>query len=124
MRPLISLLLIGCLASLPAASANYQIFTLRAGRNTQIFYEVNTSGTVFLKIESRDGAPACANFWWITIPWGKNKDLGHQCGQARFEIPGFPHFGSRLRVGGADEGTRVLLTTEESVANSILTIPQ
>jgi hypothetical protein len=51
------------------AAGELQIVDAPAGQQVDVLTQINTSGTVFIKIVAQNGE-ACANFWWIKWPFG------------------------------------------------------
>ena len=51
-----------------------------------MFTEINTGGTVFIKIVAQKG-DACADFWWIKWPFGAVQQLGRHCNVFRSGHP-------------------------------------
>jgi hypothetical protein len=103
-----------------AQAADYQLISVEPGQNVDLYFEINLSGEVFLRIGSRGGS-GCADFWWINWPFGNLQSLGSHCGAARFKIPGLTSFAiaSKLRAGGVTEPTKIVAAASEQVANSV-----
>ena len=87
-----------------AHAADPQIENVSKGESKDLYFQINVSGTVYVKIAAKPGESACANFWWIKWPLGNIKALGRHCNFARFEIPGITDLAlsSKLRVGGGE----------------------
>ncbi|WP_156439830.1 hypothetical protein [Bradyrhizobium valentinum] len=103
-----------------ARAVDFQVVEVQPGQNVDVFFQINLSGKVYTRIETRNG-PGCANFWWILWPFGNIRELGKQCGFADFEIPGLFDFSvsSKLRAGGVSELTKVGFAADAQVARSI-----
>jgi hypothetical protein len=43
-------------------AADYQIVDIRPGETVDTYFEINLSGSVFIRIETKSG-PSCAEFW-------------------------------------------------------------
>jgi hypothetical protein len=101
-------------------ASEYQVITVTPGNDADVYFQINLSGTVYLKIETPRG-PGCADFWWIIWPLGTVKQLGTRCGSDRLPIPSWSDFAiaSKLRVGGVSEPTKIIAASSETVANSI-----
>src|SRR6266446_7395894 len=115
----------GALASLPfvlrASAADYQIIDVPVGQAVDAYFEIDVSGKVYLRIETSSG-PGCADFWWITWPLGRVRELGHHCASAEFEIPGILSdlsISSKLRTGGVDKPTKVVVSDRIEVARNV-----
>jgi hypothetical protein len=106
-----------------AYAADFQIVEVQPGQNVDVFFQINLSGRVFVKIETLHGT-GCADFWWILWPLGSLRQVGRQCGAADFEIPGLFDFSlsSKLRAGGVSETTKIAIAANAQVAHSV-TIP-
>lgn len=100
-----------------SSAADYYIMDLNSQQAVDVYFQVNVSGKVYLKIENPAGK-ACAKLWWIKWPLGDVKQLGEQCGMVTLDIPGLPNIAAKLRASG-DTGTKILVTAEEKVANSV-----
>lgn len=103
-----------------AIAADYQIIDVRPGETVDTYFQINLSGKVYVRIETKRG-PSCAEFWWIIWPFGTIKSLGRQCNGENFEIPGLSDFAfsSKLRAGGVAESTKLIVSASEAVARSI-----
>jgi hypothetical protein len=110
-----------CLAISPGAvwAANYQVIEIYPGQDVDIYFEINLSGTVALRIETMSG-PGCAELWWIRWPLGNIASLGKRCGSFRLPIPGVTEFtlSAKLRAAGVDRRTKIIAAANERVANS------
>jgi hypothetical protein len=107
--------------SRPAGAADSQTISVQPGKNTDAYLEVNVSGTLYVSIRSIAGF-SCANFWWIKWPLGNIQDVGKQCGNTSFKIPGIfdgAAFAAKLRVGGAQQPLKVVVAANEQVAQTV-----
>ena len=106
-----------------AQAADPQIIELKPNESADAYFSVNISGKVFVRIASKPGEEACAEFWWIKWPLGEVAQLGRHCNGASFEIPGLfgwpPTISSKLRVGGAKNPVKLAVSATEQVANSV-----
>ena len=102
-------------------AAEHQIILVNPGQNTDVYFEINLKGSVFLSIYSPDGGDQCAEFWWITWPFGSVKSIGRLCDSARLEIPGLSAFAvsAKLRVGGAKVPLKVVAAATEEVSQAV-----
>ncbi len=103
-----------------AKADEYQIIDLQPGVTRDVYFEINLSGQVTLRILTRSGA-GCAELWWITWPLGNIKSLGRRCGSVRLAIPSRLDFSvaSKLRAIGVDVPTKIVAASNERVANSV-----
>jgi hypothetical protein len=74
-----------------AKAADDQLVNILPGENVDVFFEINLSGHVVARIQTRTG-PGCAEFWWVVWPFGYVRQVGRHCGQAEFQIPGLFDF--------------------------------
>jgi hypothetical protein len=100
--------------------ANTQTISVEPGKNTDVYFEINLAGKVFLVIYAPAGGEACADFWWIKWPLGNTQSLGRHCGSASFDIPGVFDLAisAKLRVGGARQPLKLVAAANEQVAHS------
>lgn len=99
-----------------------EIHTIQKGQSSDLYFQINLKGRVFINIASRAGESNCANLWWIKWPLGNIEDLGRHCGLASFEIPTLFRnlaFSSKLRVGATENEIKIAVAASESVANSV-----
>ncbi|MFF0948269.1 hypothetical protein ACFYE9_11510 [Rhizobium leguminosarum] len=103
----------------PAAADEYQTIWIDKGQSVDIYWQVNLAGKVYLSADVA-GQPACLDYWWIIYPFTQIKKLGRHCGRASFLLPGLSDWGigGKLRAGNAEGKTRILGTSQETVANS------
>lgn len=103
------------------ATPEFQIISISSGQTVDAYLEINASGTVFVSIRNSSQDQACADFWWITWPFGSVKNLGRQCGSADFEIPGISALAlsAKLRVGGVIRSTKIVVADNATVARSV-----
>lgn len=120
----VMLTLAGTLTSPAAADDRYHILYLPAGEQSDVYFQVNVAGQIYIRLAAADGKQACVNFWWIKWPLGTVEQLGRHCDQAHFDVPGLgsASASSKLRAGGVDRDMKALVTADERVANKI-TIP-
>lgn len=104
-----------------AAPPEQQVSELKPGESIDVYFEINLSGKVFVYIVAESGGEACADFWWITWPFGRNEDMGRFCQEATFDIPGWTSvaISSKLRAGGAKNRLKIAVRANEEVANKI-----
>lgn len=107
---------------LRATAEDYQIIDVPSDLASDVFYQFNTKGTVYLKIIAEEGKEPCAEFWWIKWGFGTIEELGRKCGAFSVAIPTLTDgvISSKLRTSGAPYRLKILVTTEESVANSVI----
>jgi hypothetical protein len=110
----------GTLIASDGLAADYQVINIQPGQTVDIYFEVNLSGNVSLRIATKSG-PGCAELWWIKWPLGNIKSLGKKCGATRLSIPGITDFAvaGKLRAGGVNVHTKIIAASSEQVANSI-----
>jgi hypothetical protein len=101
----------------PSYSADYYVINLQSQQGVDVYFQINASGKVYLRIENREGT-ACAKLWWIKWPLGNVEQLGEHCGLVQLDIPSLPNISSKLRASG-DTSTKILVTADERVANTI-----
>jgi hypothetical protein len=103
-----------------AAAAEFQVIDLQPGQTVDVYFEINLSGQVALRIATKFG-PGCAEFWWIKWPLGNIKSLGKICGTARLTIPGWRDvaLAGKLRATGVTAPTKIVAASSERVANSV-----
>jgi hypothetical protein len=108
------------LTSQPAQAADYQVIDVQPGQTVDVYFEINLSGSVSLRIVTKNG-PGCAELWWIKWPLGDIKSLGKKCGNARFALPGITDFAvaGKLRATGVSVPTKIIAASNERVANSV-----
>jgi hypothetical protein len=90
------------------------------GESIDVYWEANLSGKIYVAADVA-GSPACLDFWWILWPSTRIKNLGHQCGRMRFDLPSLTGdwaIGGKLRAGGAKARTRIQATSIETVAHN------
>lgn len=104
-----------------AGAADTQLISVTPGKNTDVYFEINVSGKVYLAINAPAAGEPCANFWWIQWPFGNIKDLGRHCGIVAFDIPGFFDlaFSAKLRVGGAKQPLKIVAAANQQVAQTL-----
>ena len=103
-----------------AGAPTTQIISVETGKNTDVYFEINISGSVSLAIHAPPGGEACADFWWIKWPFGNIEDLGRHCGSINFDIPGWSHLAlsAKLRVGSAKQPLKIVAAATEQTALS------
>jgi hypothetical protein len=103
-----------------ALSGPPQIAQLPPGTATDIYFEINSSGKLWLRIGNASG-PACATLWWIKWPFGNVSQIGKICGSTQLDVPGVFGFSisAKLRAVPESPGTSIALTCDESVAHSL-----
>jgi hypothetical protein len=101
-------------------AADYQLIEVNPGQSVDVYFEINLSGTVALRIETAAG-PGCAEFWWIKWPFGNISSLGKLCGITRVGIPGLSELAisGKLRASGVTKPTKIIAASNERVANSV-----
>lgn len=101
-------------------AAPVQIIDLKPGQTVDIYFEINLSGNVVIRIATQTGV-GCADLWWIKWPLGNVSSLGRHCGTARIPIPGFSSFAiaAKLRATGVTVNTKIIAASTETVANSV-----
>lgn len=114
-------LLFGVSSVIPVQAESPLIFTLHPNETANTYFEVNLTGTVYLKIAAPPGQEPCADFWWIKWPLGNVEQLGRLCDTAQLEVPGLSRFAfaARLRAGGAKSVVKVGIAAQEAVAHSL-----
>jgi hypothetical protein len=121
LAPLCGLLIcFGILNLRSAAAADYQVIDILPGQTVDVYFEINLSGTVTLRIATKAG-PGCAELWWIRWPLGDIKSLGKRCGSVRLALPGFSDFAiaGKLRATGVNVPTKIVAAANERVANTV-----
>jgi hypothetical protein len=105
---------------LPVQAAEYQVIDLQPGQTVDVYFDINLSGSVSLRIVTKSGL-GCAELWWIKWPLGDIKSLGRKCGSARIALPGITDFAiaGKLRAGGASVPMKIIAASNERVANSV-----
>jgi hypothetical protein len=103
-----------------ARAADFQIIDLRPGETVDVYFEINVSGSVVLRIATQNG-PGCAEFWWIKWPLGNISSLGRRCASTRIAIPGLSDLAvaGKLRATGVSVPTKIVAAATEQVANSV-----
>lgn len=127
MKPsiIVGILLFSCLMTImevsEAASTDQQVTELRPGESVDAYFEINLSGQLFIYIVAEPGGEACADFWWIKWPLGRNEDVGRFCNEVTFKIPGWSSLAisSKLRAGGARNRIKIVVRANEEVANKL-----
>lgn len=116
----IAALMIIFLPMSPVRSEDYRTVWVEVGESTDIYWELNLKGKLYLYAEA-DGKAACLDYWWIVWPLSQIKKLGTHCGKAEFEIPGLRQLalGGKLRAGNATVRTKVIGTSSELVARTL-----
>lgn len=61
-----------------AQAGDVHIIDILPDQQADVFFQINTAGTVYLKIVAEKGEP-CAEFWWIKWPLGTVEQLGRNC---------------------------------------------
>jgi hypothetical protein len=104
-----------------ARAAEYQVISVASGKNSDVYFEINLSGKVYLSIRSPPGTQPCGDFWWIKWPFGNIESLGHFCNSASFEIPGITSLAisAKLRVGGVSQPLKIVAGSTEQIAHSV-----
>lgn len=117
---LFAVVYLGVIAGVAEAHPAVQIIEVPEGRTVDAYFEINLSGNVFLSIRDKTG-PACADLWWITWPLGRIQEVGHKCGNVRLEIPGWLDLAisSKLRAGGTSGLTKIIVSENSEIANTI-----
>lgn len=121
-RAMVRRALVGLLmyASPVVLAADTQLIQVQPGQNTDVYFEINVSGKVYLAIHAPSGGEACASFWWIKWPFGATESLGWQCNSASFDVPGITSLAlsAKLRVGGAKQPLKIVVAANQQVAHS------
>jgi hypothetical protein len=101
-------------------AADYQLIAVNPGQSVDVYFEINLSGTLTLRVETITG-PGCAEFWWITWPFGNIHSLGRLCGTTRISVPGLSQLAisGKLRASGVTKPTKIIAAANERVANSV-----
>jgi hypothetical protein len=118
---LLAIFILSCTYNLRAAhSADFQIIDIDPGQTVDVYFEINLSGSVVLRIATQSGQ-GCAEFWWIKWPLGNISSLGKRCGSTRIAIPGLSDFAvaGKLRATGVNVPTKIVAAATEQVANSV-----
>jgi hypothetical protein len=91
-----------------------QIIDVLAGQQADIFFQINTTGRLYIKIVAAQGE-SCANLWWIKWPLGDVEQLGRKCGNTTIDIPTGTHgaIAAKLRAGGISQHTKIVLFSDE-----------
>ena len=105
-----------------ARAADVQFVDVLPGQSVDVFIQINLSGKVYTRTETRAG-PGCAEFWWILWAFGTIRELGKRCGQSEFEIPGLFDYSisSKLRAGGVSALTKIAFSATAQVAKTVTT---
>jgi hypothetical protein len=105
----------------PLAASDAQVIYVPPGESVDVFFQINTSGRVYVKIAAPAGEAPCADFWWIEWPLGTVSQLGRHCNEAVFEIPGLlaASISAKLRAGGATSQLKIGISSDEQVARGI-----
>ncbi|MCS6291948.1 MAG: hypothetical protein H8J66_02655 [Nitrospira sp.] len=100
------------------AANDTKIVDLNPGESVDAYFEVNLSGKLFIYIVAEPGGEACADFWWIKWPFGRNENTGRFCNEATLDIPGWTSLAisSKLRAGGAKNRVKIAVRANEEVA--------
>lgn len=103
-----------------ASAADYQIIDVQPGETVDVYFEINLSGQLILRIATQAG-PGCAELWWITWPLGSINSLGKKCGSVQLNIPGWFDLAmsAKLRAAGVDAPTKIVAASSEQVANFV-----
>jgi hypothetical protein len=109
-----------CVITVSKAGTAFQVIDVPEGKTVDTYFEINLSGYVSLSIRDKNG-PACADLWWITWPLGWVKEIGRKCGNARLDIPGWRDLSlwSKLRARGAGQHTKIIVSENSEIANTI-----
>jgi hypothetical protein len=101
-------------------AADYQVIDVQPGQTVDVYFEINLSGSVSLRVATKAG-PGCAEMWWIKWPLGDIQSLGKKCGSARIVLPGITDFAfaGKLRATGVKMPTKIVAAANERVANSV-----
>src|SRR5271156_3875749 len=85
-----SILLMSFLA-LETAIANDapQIVDIPEGQSADVFFQINTSGKLYLKVVAA-GGESCVDLSWIKWPNGEVQNVGRTCGNATIAPPTTP----------------------------------
>jgi hypothetical protein len=112
--------LTGTIAASAARAADYQVIAIDPGQTVDVYFEIDLSGTVALRIETA-GGPGCAEFWWIKWPFANISSLGRICGTTHIPIPGLTALAisGKLRASGVSKPTKIIAASSERVANSV-----
>lgn len=95
-----------------------QIIDVPPGQASDLFFFVNTSGKVYVKIVAEGNNRPCSNLWWIKWGVGTVEQLGEKCGNFSLDIPGLPAVSGKLRIAGRDYRMKVAISSDETVAHS------
>ena len=114
------LITVGLLDTPIVRAADYQVIDVQPAQTVDVYFEINLSGSVSLRIATKTGA-GCAELWWIKWPLGDIKSLGKKCGIVRLSIPGLTDFSfaGKLRATGVNVPTKIIAASSERVANSV-----
>jgi len=109
-----------CIAG--AQARDYQIIAVSAGDTADVYFEINLSGKVYLRIVAPPGAEACADLWWIKWPLGNIQDVGRRCGSLQLEVPGLTDIAisAKLRVRAGNSPLKIVAAATEAAGNSAL----
>lgn len=115
------------LATAARSAGEFEIIDVPAATNKDVYFQINVSGKVYLRLVAENGGEACADFWWIKWPLGTVEKLGRHCGSAQFTIPTFFSdfaVSSKLRVGGANTHLKIAASDSIQVSsNATVTFP-
>lgn len=95
-----------------------QIIDVPPGQASDLFFFVNTTGKVYVKIAAEGNNRPCSNLWWIKWGVGTVEQLGEKCGSFSLDIPGLSTVSGKLRIAGRDYRMKVAVSSEETVAHS------
>lgn len=119
--PLFAILAVALLVPPAIPAADYEIIELGPGETKDVYFQINLSGNVYLRIVAEPGGQACADLWWIKWPLGNIEKLGRHCHTANLKIPGWTSaaISSKLRAGGATHRLKIVASATEEVANKV-----
>jgi hypothetical protein len=111
-------LLITCVlfAAIANSRDDVQIIDILAGQQADVFFQINTTGKLYLKIVAQSGE-SCINLWWIKWPSNSVEQLGRKCGNVIIDTPDVPNGAqaARLRAGPANAHTKIAVFSDASV---------
>ena len=97
--------------SINVVLADDQIKSGKPGQNITLWYGVNFTGHIYLKIHGENGTH-CANLWWIVM--GIVKQIGRRCGNTTIDAY-YPFVYYELRAGGFASNTHIAVSDQPSV---------
>jgi hypothetical protein len=118
-----SLAVSGCMWAAYAAyvvsanAADYNITEIQSGDTADVFFEINTTGKLYLSIRGKDGF-GCVDLWWIIWPLGSIAEVGKRCRNVTLDIPGWSKLAaaSKLRARAIAGPVKIIGSSNEKVA--------